>query len=123
MPIVAIGTDLVALERLRQVWEKHPKRFLARHFTPPEIEYCLAKADPLLSLGARFAAKEAFQKCWPVSHGWREVWVEMAGVKPYLNFSDEIKQQMQAQRLKAHLSLSHEHGHALAMVVLEQVEP
>lgn len=121
MPIIAVGTDIVALERLRAVWDKHPQRFLARHFAPPELQYCLAKADPLPSLGARFAAKEAFQKCWPVAHGWREVWVEMAGAKPYLNFSAQIRQQMQSQGLKAHLSLSHEHAHALAVVVLEQL--
>ena len=119
MAIVAIGTDIVSLERLKAVWDKHPQRFLERHFSPAELEYCLAKADPLPSLAARFAAKEAFQKCWPESFGWLEVWVEMEGRKPVLHFADGIQAIMQTQKLKAHLSVSHEKTHAVAVVVLE----
>ncbi len=122
MAIVAIGTDLVELKRLRVVWEKHPERFLQRHFSPVEIEYCLGKADPLPSLAVRFAAKEAFQKCWPESFGWLEVWVEMQGRKPELRFVPRIEAEMQGGHLKAHLSLSHEKSHALATVVLERIE-
>ncbi len=120
MAIVAVGTDLVELRRLRAVWQKHPERFLERHFSPLELEYCLGKADPLPSLAARFAAKEAFQKCWPEPFGWLEVWVEMQGRKPELRFAPRLEAQMQG--LKAHLSLAHEKSHALAMVVLERME-
>lgn len=120
MAIVSIGTDIVALERLEAVWKRHPERFLLRHFSQSEIDYCMAKAEPLPSLGARFAAKEAFQKCWPVSHGWKDVWVEMNGNKPFLNFSDSIREEMREKNLVAHVSLSHEHTHATAVVVLEQ---
>jgi len=123
MAIVAIGTDLVVLKRLRAVWEKHPERFLRRHFSPVEIEYCLSKVDPLPSLAVRFAAKEAFQKCWPESFGWLEVWVAMQGRKPELRFAPRIEAQMRGGHLRAHLSLSHEKSHALAMVVLERTEP
>lgn len=122
MAIVAIGTDLVALERLRVAWERHPKRFLQRHFTQEELEYCMSKADPLPSLGARFAAKEAFQKVWPENFGWREVWVEMDTRRPHLGFVEAIAHPMRLDGLRAHLSLSHEHSHALAVVVLEKVE-
>lgn len=122
MAIVAIGTDLVELKRLRAVWEKHPERFLQRHFSPSEIEYCLGKADPLPSLAVRFAAKEAFQKCWSASFGWLEVWVEIQDRKPELRFAPRIAAEMQAGHLKAHLALSHEKSHALAMVVLERME-
>ncbi|MDX2006772.1 MAG: holo-ACP synthase [Meiothermus sp.] len=121
MAIAAIGTDIVSLDRLRTVWDRHPRRFLERHFAPVELEYCLAKPDPLPSLGARFAAKEAFQKCWPESFGWLEVWVEMEGRKPTLAFSPTIKQTIAAQNLRAHLSLSHEKTHAVAVVILEQL--
>ncbi|RDI96636.1 holo-[acyl-carrier-protein] synthase [Meiothermus sp. QL-1] len=119
MGVVAIGTDLVDLRRLKAVWERHPKRFLERHFTPQELAYCLGKADPLPSLGARFAAKEAFQKCWPTPLGWRQVWVELEGPRPVLRFAPELQAQMQEAGLAAHLSLAHEKSHALAVVVLE----
>lgn len=121
MAIVAIGTDLVELRRLRAVWEKHPERFLRRHFTPVETAYCLGKADPLPSLAVRFAAKEAFQKCWSESFGWLEVWVELPDRRPELRFSPRIEAQMLQGRFQAHLSLSHEKSYALAVVVLEKL--
>lgn len=123
MSIVAIGTDIVELARLRRVWERHPRRFLERHFAPVELAYCLAKADPIPSLAVRFAAKEAFQKCWPESFGWLEVWVEAQGRKPSLGFAPKLQSQLKEGRLRAHLSLSHEKHCALAVVVLERVEP
>lgn len=122
MPIVAIGIDIVAVERLRGVYARHPVRFLQRHFTPEETAYCLAQADPLPALAARFAAKEAFQKCWPQSFGWREVWVEKEGGRPRLGYIPKIAQRMRAEGWRAHLSLSHEREHALAVVILEGLE-
>ncbi|MCS7057967.1 MAG: holo-ACP synthase [Meiothermus sp.] len=119
MAVVAVGTDLVDLARLRKVWSRHPRRFLERHFVPEEIAYCLARADPLPSLGARFAAKEAFQKCWPEALGWLEVWVEVEGRRPRLGFAPRLAAEMHRAQLRAHLSLAHERGYALAMVVLE----
>ncbi len=122
MPIIAVGTDLVSIPRIRGVYARHPARFLERHFTTAERTYCLSKTDPVPSLAARFAAKEAFQKCWPEPHGWKEVWVEMEGRRPVLRFAPRIQAQMQAAGWVAHLSLAHEREHALAVVVIEQVD-
>jgi len=123
MSVVAIGTDIVELARLRQVWARHPRRFLERHFVPAEIEYCLAKADPVPSLAVRFAAKEAFQKCWPESFGWLEVWVETQSGRPRLGFAMRLKAQIEAGGFRVHLSLSHEKHYALAVVLLERADP
>ncbi len=119
--IISIGIDIVELSRLKAVWQRHPERFLYKHFTPEEIRYCRSKADPLPSLAARFSAKEAFQKCWPETHGWQDVWVEMDGVKPKLHFTKEIADEMKRQNLVAHLSLTNEKTHAAAVVILEQL--
>lgn len=118
--IVAVGIDIVELMRIKKVWQRHPERFLYRHFTPEEIKYCRAKADPLPSVASRFAAKEAFQKCWPDTHGWQDVWVVMEGVKPTLRFNEEITASMKEQNLVTHLSLTNEKNYAAAMVVLEK---
>lgn len=118
--IVAVGIDIVELKRIKGIWQRHPERFLYRHFTPEEILYCRAKADPLPSIGARFAAKEAFQKCWPENHGWQDVWVEMEGVKPKLHFTESIATEMTQRGLSAHLSLTNERNYAAAVVVLEE---
>lgn len=119
--IRAVGIDIIELVRIKEVWQKHPSRFLYRHFTPEEITYVRSQSDPLPSVAARFAAKEAFQKCWPVSHGWQDVWVVRDGVKPRLEFSEPIRQQMQRDQLTAHLSLTHSRDHAAAVVILEQL--
>ena len=55
--IVAVGLDLVELSRIKKIWQKHPKRFLYRHFTSEEIIFCRSKVDPLPSIAARIAAK------------------------------------------------------------------
>lgn len=117
--IVAVGLDLVELLRIKGIWQRHPERFLYRHFTAQEIRYCRAKADPLPSVAARFAAKEAFQKCWFEAHGWQDVWVEMAGVKPQLRFTERIASEMVRRGWVAHLSLTNEKRYAAAVVVLE----
>lgn len=121
--IVAVGLDLVELERIRGVLERHPTRFLARHFTPDEVEYCEAQRDPVPSLAARFAAKEAFQKCWPTSHGWRDVRVVRNDAAPHLAFSRALAQELNHRGLIAHLSLSHSRDHAAAVVILEKRDP
>ncbi|MEM7735601.1 MAG: 4'-phosphopantetheinyl transferase superfamily protein, partial [Deinococcota bacterium] len=58
--VVAVGLDVIELDRIEKVWNSHKDRFLERHFTEAEISYCLKKKNPLPSLAARFSAKEAF---------------------------------------------------------------
>ncbi len=120
--IRAVGIDMIELVRIKAVWQRHPSRFLYRHFTAEEITFCRSQSDPLPSIAARFAAKEAFQKCWHENHGWQDVWVVKKGLKPHLEFSDRIREHMEANSLVAHLSLTHSRDHAAAVVILEQVQ-
>ncbi|WP_261665366.1 4'-phosphopantetheinyl transferase superfamily protein [Deinococcus sp. Marseille-Q6407] len=124
--IVAVGHDLIELARIRGLLEREPQRF-RRLFAPAELEYALAQRDPVPSLAARFAAKEAFQKVWPRPFGWQEVWVERAltpggpfeRAAPQLHFVPHIAAEMAERRWRAHLSLTHSREHASAVVVLE----
>src|SRR5690606_1865985 len=59
--VVGVGTDLVAVDRLRTALERTPS-LLHRLFTPAEQARCGRHADPLPHLAARFAAKEATMK-------------------------------------------------------------
>ena len=120
--IVAVGLDVVELVRIKRVWQRHPERFLYRHFTPEEITFCRAKSDPLPSIAARFAAKEAFQKCWPENHGWQDVWVMREERRPELAFAPRIAAEMERRGWRTHLSLTHSKDHAAAVVVLEARE-
>jgi holo-[acyl-carrier protein] synthase len=59
---LAIGIDLIEIERVRTLLQQHGERFKARTFTAAEIAYCESHRDPAPSFAARFAAKEAVAK-------------------------------------------------------------
>jgi holo-[acyl-carrier protein] synthase len=59
--VVAIGADLVDIDRIRAVIERQP-RFVERVYTERERAYCLQRHDPAERFAARFAAKEAVLK-------------------------------------------------------------
>ena len=59
--LISIGTDMAEVARFRQLVDK--PEILSKIFTDQEINDCRSKADPAASLAARFAAKEAIQKC------------------------------------------------------------
>lgn len=125
--IVAIGHDLVELNRIRGLLEREPQRY-QRLFTEAELSYAHSQRDPVPSLAARFAAKEAFQKVWPRPFGWRDVWVERAltpdgpfeRAAPRLHFAPQLAAELEVRGWQVHLSLTHSREHASAVVVLEQ---
>lgn len=70
---VAVGIDIIEVDRVRKVYEKHPDRFLKRVFTEQEVLQCRGK---ITRLAGRFAAKEAI--CKALGTGMRGVaWREM----------------------------------------------
>ena len=117
--IRAVGVDLIEVGRIRSLIARQP-RFLARCFTPAEQAELAGRADPAPGFAARFAAKEAFQKVWPESISWLDVWVAKNGRAPVLGFAPHLAEAMAAQHLVAHVSLSHAKTHAVATVVLQQ---
>src|ERR1019366_2318080 len=56
---VAGGVDIIEIERIRGILERHGERFLQRIFTEQEIQQCRGR---VLKLAGRFAAKEAISK-------------------------------------------------------------
>ena len=60
--IIGIGTDIVEIERIRQMIERHGDHFLNRCFTPSEIEYASRNRDSAVRYAGRWAAKEAVVK-------------------------------------------------------------
>lgn len=70
---VAVGVDIIEVERVRKVYEHHGERFLRRVFTENEVRQC---RDKVTRLAGRFAAKEAISKALGTGmHGvaWREM--------------------------------------------------
>ena len=70
---IAVGIDIIEVDRVRKVYEHHGERFLKRVFTEAEVRQCRGKAT---RLAGRFAAKEAISKALGTGiHGvaWREM--------------------------------------------------
>lgn len=61
-----VGTDIVEIERIRRLVERHGERVRGMIFTGHEWAYCMSKAVPWSSFAARFAAKEAVSKAFGV---------------------------------------------------------
>ncbi len=122
--IFGIGTDIVAIDRFQRFLDGGNRAIIERLFTEEERTRCAARKDTASGLAGRFAAKEAFLKA--LGTGLREgiSWQEMAVTndylgKPLFNLSGQAARLMENHQLHSHLSLSHDGGNAIAMVVLE----
>jgi len=123
--IVGIGTDIVAVARLRGMWERHGDRALDKLLAPNELDDFARAADKGRFLAKRFAAKEAFAKAFgsgvrpPVLLPAIAVGHDALG-KPKFNFHGQLAEIVENRRLTAHLSISDEAEYAVAYVLLEQ---
>lgn len=123
--VLGTGIDLVAVERIRRLIERHGQRFYGRVFTAGEIEYCAGHRDPAPHYAARFAAKEAFLKALGTGLSQGTSLKEIDVVRGELGNPQivlhgrtaEIAEERGVRRL--HLSLSHSSGYAVAQVVAE----
>jgi holo-[acyl-carrier protein] synthase len=60
--IKGIGTDIVEIERIRGMIDRHGESFLERCFTVDEISFAHRFKDPAVRFAGRWAAKEAVVK-------------------------------------------------------------
>ena len=60
--MIYVGTDIVDVDRIHDMMENWPDRFIERVFTPGEVAYCNRQAIPSIHYAGRFAAKEAARK-------------------------------------------------------------
>ena len=124
--IYGIGTDIVSISRIREALSRHGERFPQRILSEAEIVEFAGKKDPVRFLAKRFAAKEAFSKAlglgmtMPMS--WRRMAVgHDARGKPILVYHPELAAYVTSVGIIAgHISITDEHDHAVAFVVLEQ---
>jgi holo-[acyl-carrier protein] synthase len=123
--IYGIGTDIVAIERFQRFIDAGNSAVIGRLFTPLERSRCGSRKDTASCLAARFAAKEAFLKALGTGLrdgiSWLDIEVSNNTLgKPELILSGKAAKQFQANDLiNIQLSLSHDGGNAIAMVVLE----
>ncbi len=118
--ILGIGNDIIEIDRIRGVWQRHPERFMARLLTPSEQVYCLQHSDPTIRMAGRFCAKEAIIKALGLGFGKHAAWLDIellnndAG-KPYSRFSPRLQSKL--VQTTVHVSISHCHQYAAAIAI------
>lgn len=123
--IHGIGVDIAATDRFQRFLDQGNNALLERLFTSVELSTCRNRKDAASCFAARFAAKEAFLKALGTGLrdgiSWHDIEVVNDNLgKPELILSGKAAELFQARSLRdALLSVSHDGGHAVAMVVLE----
>lgn len=123
--IHGIGTDIVAVARMVDYFQRHGERGLEKMLAPAEREACCASPDPARFLAKRFAAKEALGKAFGT--GVRaplllpDIAIEHDALgKPTFSYSPVLAAHFAERGIKAHLSISDEQDYAVAFVILEK---
>ena len=120
--IRGIGTDIVAVARLRAMWERHGDKALEKLLAPAEYADFARASDKGRFLAKRFAAKEAMAKA--LGTGVRPPALLPAMAidhdalgRPFFVFDALLAEEIGPA--KAHLSISDEADYAVAYVILE----
>jgi holo-[acyl-carrier protein] synthase len=128
--IAGIGTDLITVERMERIWQRHGER-LAAHILSPEEQHEFASGqrgvhEPARWLAKRWAAKEAFGKAAGTGMRAPVKWSAITVVhdalgRPSFTFAPFLKAWLHRQGIdRTHLSISDEHDIACAFVVIER---
>ncbi len=133
--ILGIGNDIVAINRIKNIYTKFDEKFLKKIYCEHEIDIAkiLLKennTNKLFSfLAKRFCAKEAFSKALGIGLGrginFNDIGIinnkfgksEIVIAKNKINF---IKQLLSCENFIIHLSLSDEKEFAFAIVIIEK---
>jgi holo-[acyl-carrier protein] synthase len=122
--IIGVGIDAVDIDRFRTSLHRTPT-MRERLFVAEELDYVAPKADPVPSLAARFAAREAVMKAMGLglgAFGFHEVWVTRAASgAPALSITGRaLELAVDRGVTHWHLSITHTDLVAIAHVVAEQ---
>lgn len=118
--MIGVGIDAVDIERFRQSLARTPT-MRERLFVAEELDYVAPKADPVPSLAARFAAREATMKAMGLglgAFGFHDVWVTRldSGV-PVLRVTGRAAELAAERGITVwHLSITHTDLVAMAIV-------
>lgn len=118
---IAIGTDIVNVNRIKKIILQKKNRFYDKIFTEKEIEYISNGGDIATTVAGIFAAKEAISKVLGTGIGpvkWKEIEILHNNGKPYVNLIDNGKVKLNELGLdRVEISISHEDDYAVAFAI------
>jgi len=122
--IFGIGTDILQIERIKKIYDRHGERFVTHLLLPEEEALFRQDSRSVRFLAMRFAAKEAIVKAMGTgfAHG---MWIRDTGVvpnamgRPEIVWSDRGREMCEKLGIgDAHITLTDEAGLVVAMAVL-----
>jgi holo-[acyl-carrier protein] synthase len=123
--ILGIGVDLVEVARLGRALDRFGEKLLSRLFHGSEAAHCGNRRDRAECLAGIFAAKEAFLKALGTGLAQGVKWLDMEVIwnkdnSPHLRVGGRAREIMTGLGAGDSLvSISHDGGFALAMVLLQ----
>lgn len=123
MEIIGLGFDATDIPRIADTLSRYGDRFLRRIFTEGEIAYCTRHRDPVPSLAARFASKEACMKALGTGHSHGVLWKDIEVVRqfgpPQLRLhGGAARRAAEMQVGRSLLTITHSRALAMAQVLL-----
>ncbi|MDR2539366.1 MAG: holo-ACP synthase [Chlamydiales bacterium] len=108
--VLGLGTDILEMERIRDIINNYGDRFISRIFTLKEQDYCRKYKDPIPHFAARFSAKEAIVKALGTGFtkhiAWQDIEIANDGSgKPIVYFHTKLQKKTEGTCM--HLSISH----------------
>ncbi len=130
--IHGIGTDICDIRRMRASFERRGERLAQKILSEAELAVWRRRSARwpergLRYLATRFSAKEAFSKAiglgMRLPMHWRlcEIANRPSG-EPVIVLHGELKSWFEAQRLRAHISISDESEYAASFCVVERLD-
>jgi phosphopantetheine--protein transferase-like protein len=125
--VLGVGTDVLTVQRMRDVLDTDDGSFVAKVFTATEREEAASRADPMLYFVTRFAGKEAVFKCLGTGEDVRlnEIEIRAADTgQPFVALSGGALRIASALGIRSWcLSLSSESDVAVAFAVAQSESP
>lgn len=123
--ILGIGIDICAISRMEKAIIRRGKRFVEHIFHSTEVDYAMKYKNPYPYFAARFAAKEAFLKCFKLGVFASDIALNEIVVcksdegAPYIDIQNRQFKRKYSD-INIFLSISHDKDSALASVVIEK---
>jgi holo-[acyl-carrier protein] synthase len=131
--IYGIGTDICDIRRIEATWQRQGERFARKVLTDAEWAVWQQRSARwpqrgLRYLATRFSAKEAFSKAIGLGMHMPMTWrrceiVNQPSGQPVIVLHGELKAWFEAQRLRAHITVTDETDYAASFVVVEHDHP
>jgi holo-[acyl-carrier protein] synthase len=122
--IFGIGTDVLRLDRVEKIWERHGEKFAVRVLLDEELLLFAQSKNKIRFLAMRFAAKEAIVKAMGTGFS-NGVWVRDVGTTPNALGQPQVVYSSRGAALcgrlgigEGFLSLTDEAGLVVAIAVL-----